>query len=190
MYKKVLYVVMAIIVAISIIYICTYDKNKTNIEKITTDKDLKEVTYNQEENLFSNDIIGILSIEKIGLVASIKEGSNSETLKKYIGHIEETPKYDGNVCLAAHNRGNVFSYFARINELEKGDVIIYKTLYGDKEYEVTDKRVILETDWQMLQDTNDNRLTLITCIKNRANQRLCVQALQKIRKEDDNEKNY
>ena len=40
------------------------------------------------------------------------------------------------------------------------------------------KKDILETDWSMLQETKENKLTLITCIKNRVNQRLCVQAVE------------
>lgn len=185
MYKKVLFIVVAIIIAILIIYICTYDKNKADVEKISTDKDLKEVTFNQEESVFNDGILGTLIIEKIGLRASIKEGSTSEVLKKYIGHIEGTSIYDGNVGLAAHNRGNGYSFFARLNELENEDEIIFKTVYGEKLYKVIDKKVILETDWQMLEDTEDNRLTLITCIKNKANQRLCVQAVQNKGKDDE-----
>ena len=91
---------------------------------------------------------------------------------------EETAKYDGNVGLAAHNRGNKYSYFARINELEPGDEIVYTTKYGERKYIVDTKKEILETDWSNLEGTSDNRLTLITCIKNKVNQRLCVQAVQ------------
>ena len=104
----------------------------------------------------------------------IKEGSSPQVLQEYIGHIEDTAVYDGNVGLAAHNRGNSPSYFARINELEIGDEIIYQNKYGERKYKVNQKKDILETDWSMLQETKENKLTLITCIKNRVNQRLCV----------------
>ena len=124
------------------------------------------------------DLLGRLEIEKIKLDAPIKEGSTDEVLKAYIGHIEETSLYDGNVGLAAHNRGNEFSYFERLNELEKGDVVTYKTPYGTRSYEVEKIEVILETDWTLLANTKDNRLTMITCISNRPTQRLCVQATQ------------
>ena len=108
----------------------------------------------------------------------IKEGSSNEVLENYIGHIEETSKYDGNVGLAAHNRGNEYSYFARINELEPGDEIIYQSKFGERKYKVIDKKEILETDWSLLGNTKENKLTLITCIRNKVNQRLCVQAVQ------------
>ena len=71
-----------------------------------------------------------------GLKANVKEGSDNKTLKNYIGHIEETSLYDGNIGLAAHNRGNQYSYFARINELEKGDIITYQTKFYTRNYKV------------------------------------------------------
>ena len=103
-------------------------------------------------------------MKKYGLKAEVKEGSSNEILNEYIGHIENTSTYDGNVGLAGHNRGNKNSYFARLNELENGDIITYKT--------------ILETDWNLLKETDQNKLTLITCIANKKLQRLCVQATE------------
>lgn len=174
-------------IALTIIYFCTYEKGEVTIESITTEENLINVVYDEPQNILEEGVIGVLFIEKIDLTASVKEGSNSEILKNYIGHIEETAIYDGNVGLAAHNRGNEYSYFARLNELENGDRVIYQTKYGAKEYEVSDKKVIEETDWSMLQDTEENRLTMITCIKNKENYRLCVQAVEKRRKENNEE---
>lgn len=189
MNKKIVILLAILILVISIIAFCTYDKRKIKVDSIKTDKELKQITFNKEEDVFDNDCVGVLKIEKIGLSATVKEGSNSNILEEYIGHIEETPLYDGNIGLAAHNRGNRFSYFARLNELEIGDEVSYITKYNTKKYEVIDKRVILETDWTMLKDTKENRITMITCIKNKTNQRLCVQALESKRKDDNYEKN-
>jgi len=36
--------------------------------------------------------------------------------------------------------------------------------------------IIYETDWSMIENTEDNRITLITCVENREEYRLCVQA--------------
>lgn len=178
MYKKIIVLVAILVFTIAMIYFCTYDKNKVEVEKIKTDTEMQDVTFEKEDEVLNDDIIGMLKIDKIGLNACIKEGSNSKILKFYIGHIENTSLYDGNVGLAAHNRGGNYAFFARLNELEQGDKIIYHTKYGDKQYVVIDKQVIMETDWSMLKDTNDNRITMITCIKNKENQRLCVQAIE------------
>ena len=176
----VLFIVLILIVAIGFLF--SYDKKVIEQEKQNTSEQLdntedveKEVT---EDDGFEEDLIGSLKIEKINLNGTVKEGSTNEILRDYIGHIEETAKYDGNVGLAAHNRGNKYSYFARINELEPGDEIVYTTKYGERKYIVDTKKEILETDWSKLEGTSDNRLTLITCIKNKVNQRLCVQAVQ------------
>lgn len=176
----VLFIVLILIVAIGFLF--SYDKKVIEQEKQNTSEQLgntedveQEVT---EDDGFEEDLIGSLKIEKINLNGTVKEGSTNEILRDYIGHIEETAKYDGNVGLAAHNRGNKYSYFARINELEPGDEIVYTTKYGERKYIVDTKKEILETDWSNLEGTSDNRLTLITCIKNKVNQRLCVQAIQ------------
>ena len=176
----VLFIVLILIVAIGFLF--SYDKKVIEQEKQNTSEQLdntedveKEVT---EDDGFEEDLIGSLKIEKINLNGTVKEGSTNEILRDYRGHIEETAKDDGNVGLAAHNRGNKYSYFARINELEPGDEIVYTTKYGERKYIVDTKKEILETDWSNLEGTSDNRLTLITCIKNKVNQRLCVQAVQ------------
>ena len=176
----VLFIVLILIVAIGFLF--SYDKKVIEQEKQNTSEQLdntedveQEVT---EDDGFEEDLIGSLKIEKINLNGTVKEGSTNEILRDYIGHIEETAKYDGNVGLAAHNRGNKYSYFARINELEPGDEIVYTTKYGERKYIVDTKKEILETDWSNLEGTSDNRLTFITCIKNKVNQRLCVQAVQ------------
>ena len=132
----VLFIVLILIVAIGFLF--SYDKKVIEQEKQNTSEQLdntedveQEVT---EDDGFEEDLIGSLKIEKINLNGTVKEGSTNEILRDYIGHIEETAKYDGNVGLAAHNRGNKYSYFARINELEPGDEIVYTTKYGERKY--------------------------------------------------------
>lgn len=182
MNKKIFVLFIVLILIVAICFLFSYDKKVIEQEKQNTSEQLgntedveQEVT---EDDGFEEDLIGSLKIEKINLNGTVKEGSTNEILRDYIGHIEETAKYDGNVGLAAHNRGNKYSYFARINELEPGDEIVYTTKYGERKYIVDTKKEILETDWSNLEGTSDNRLTLITCIKNKVNQRLCVQAVQ------------
>ena len=117
-------------------------------------------------------------MKKYGLKAEVKEGSSNEILNEYIGHIENTSIYDGNVGLAEINTGNKYSYFARLNELENGDIITYKTNFFTRKYKVDNIQTILETDWNLLKETDQNKLTLITCIANKKLQRLCVQATE------------
>ena len=175
MYKKLFVLFIVLILLISLVGLVAYNQKKLNKENTNN---ITEEAKQEKTEEFEEGIMGRLIIKKIDLNGEIKEGSSQEILKDYIGHIEETAKYNGNVGLAAHNRGNQHSYFARINELEIGDEIIYQNKYGDRKYTVSETKDILETDWSTLENSSENKLTLITCIKNRVNQRLCVQAVE------------
>jgi len=177
--KCILGVVIIAMLLFSIFYMTfEHEYDLTKVEEIKTDENYLNIVYEKEEKIEGENVLGILTIEKIGLKATVKEGSTEEILKEYIGHMSETSKYDGNIGLAAHNRGNKYSYFARINELEKGDKIVYKTKFYERTYVVSKKVVIFDTDWSYLQTTKDNRITMITCIANKPNQRLCIQAVE------------
>ena len=178
--KYILGVVVITILLLSIAFMSSeHEYELVKIEDVKTDENYINIKYENEEQVEDDEyILGTLMIKKINLKANVKEGSSQAILREYIGHMPETAKYDGNIGLAAHNRGNQYSYFARINELEKGDKIIYKTKFYERTYRVTKKIVIYDTDWSYLQSTKDNRITMITCIKDKPNQRLCVQAVE------------
>ena len=181
--KKVKIICVTIIVFLLVgvtIYLINKSNNKlVNVEDIKTDIEYEDITYDNQEDVWDESVLGILTIEKIGLNATVKEGTSDKILLNYIGHIEETSTYDGNIGLAGHNRGCENSYFARINELEKGDIIKYKTKFFERTYVVDNIKVIYETDWSLLQSTEENKLSLITCIAGKKEQRLCVQAIEK-----------
>ena len=126
--------------------------------------------------LYADGTLGILKVPKLGLNAKVYEGENN--LEKGVGHFTDTAVFTGNVAIAGHNRG-VNSYFGEIHHLKAGDEIIYSTKLGTKKYAVTSVRKINAADFSFLRETQDNRLTLITCVKNEPNFRWCVQAKEK-----------
>lgn len=119
-----------------------------------------------------------IQIPKINLDVHINEGTTSKVMLKSVGHFEQTSKWKGNVGLAAHNRGYRCNFFQKIKSLKTGDEIIYTTTNGKKVYRVQTNKVIPETNWEYLQETKDNRITLITCEENRREYRRCVQAIE------------
>lgn len=118
-------------------------------------------------------------IPKISLEAEISEGTSKEIMNKYVGHFEETSKNSGNVGLAAHNRGYEVNYFSQIKALREGDEIIYKYYDFEKTYIVVENKIIKDTDWSYLEETEENRITLITCVENEPEYRRCVQGIEK-----------
>lgn len=180
-------IIILLLAGTSILLINNKNKELTSVQDIQTDVEFENVTYDKTEDIWDDSVIGIITIEQIGLNATVKEGTSSEILLNYIGHIEETATYDGNVGLASHNRGCENSYFARINELEEGDIIKYKTKFFERSYVVDNIQAIYETDGSLLESTEENKLTLITCISNKRKQRLCVQATEKTCNTTDSE---
>lgn len=178
--KKVIKTGITLVLLVGILIVIANVNNRkiVDVNDIKTDDEFKNVIYNNAEEILDESVLGVLTIEKIDLKSTVKEGTTEEVLLNYIGHIEETAIYDGNIGLAAHNRGYENSYFARLNELEIGDQIKYKTKFYDKTYIIDNIQVIDETDWALLQDTEENKITMITCIANKAEQRLCVQATE------------
>ena len=146
-------------------------------EKISSDE-IKNDNNLKKMDLFDVTLKWCLEIEKIGLIAEIQEGTNEEVLDDYIGHFSSTPVKIGNIGLAAHNRGYKNNYFSKLKELEIGDKINYYINGNKFVYEVKEILIIHETDWSTLENTEDNRITMITCIENREKYRLCVQAVR------------
>lgn len=142
------------------------------ITEISSTDNLPKVIQNDET-------LGTLTIPSINLIkAPIKEGTELSTLAEAIGHFSSTSLLSGNVGLASHNRGSDANYFANIHKLKKGDIIYFENIYGTKKYIVETSTTIDETDWSYLQETKNNRITLITCVKNMPTKRYCVQALE------------
>lgn len=178
--KVICLITIFILLTGAMIFLSNYNSSKlVNVEDIKTDDNYENITYDKTEDVWDDSVLGIITIEKIGLNATVKEGTTSDVLLEYVGHIENTATYDGNIGLAGHNRGCKNSYFARLNELKIGDEIKYKTKFYERTYVVDNIQVILETDWSLLQSTEENKLSLITCITNKRKQRLCVQATEK-----------
>ena len=121
-----------------------------------------------------------IHIDKISLKAPIQEGTNPEILDDYVGHFEESSKDLGNICLAAHNRGYKNNYFSRLKELQEGDEIkyIYKNI--ERTYIITKHEIIQNTDWSNLEPTEENTITLITCVENEPEYRRCIQGMEKL----------
>lgn len=126
---------------------------------------------------YSNGSLGTLKIPAIELNVKIVQGTDSAALKKGAGHFEDTSIWDGNVALAAHNRG-VNDHFGQIHTLELGDTITLTTRLGTRTYEVTSVSKVSETDRSALAASATNMITLYTCVRDQRDQRWCVQGVE------------
>lgn len=151
------------------------EKNKINEIK---NNEIKPKQYKETEEKIISENIWEIEIPKINLIAPIAEGTSQEVMLEYVGHFENTTEWEGNIGLAAHNRGYPINYFSNLKNLEIGDEIIYKTKYGSKRYKVILTTIIEDTNWSYLQETEENKITLITCVENQPNNRRCIQGIE------------
>ncbi|MCI8641178.1 MAG: sortase [Clostridia bacterium] len=196
-YVNIVSLVITIIIYIFLSYFITnlkiFDFNLSFIsnllKKNIVQVELNSSNINQEtkedfkiQNNYPNDTkenewkitIPILSLE-----AEISEGTNKEVMDKYVGHFVETSKTEGNICLAAHNRGYKVNYFNGIKKLKEGDEIVYKYKNFEKTYLVIKNKIIKDTEWSDLEKTEKNQITLITCVENEPEYRRCIKAIEK-----------
>lgn len=112
--------------------------------------------------LESGDLVGKIRIPRLKLSAIVLEGTDSNTLRRAIGHLPGTalPGDPGNVDLAGHRD----SFFRGLRDVKKGNVITMSTPSGDAfRYRVTSLAILPPTAMQTLSAYMSPGLTLITC---------------------------
>lgn len=179
-------ILIAIITLIGVIFFAVkYPVYKANKDaesiQVGDNSDLDDTPLEniEQDIIHYDDEIGTLTIPDILLDnAPIRESVELSTLSETIGHFPSTSIYEGNVGLASHNSGSQGDFFKNLKKIKIGSEIFYQTNYGTKRYVVTTKEIISEEDWSYLQETEDNRITLITCVAGQKDKRLCVQAIE------------
>lgn len=153
--------------------------------------DMTQVTQNVKTNktnpfpiptALPTGVIGYLTVSGTNIQNfPVKDGLGNDELltimKTAIGHFAETPIWNGNIGLCGHNRDYNID-FRQLKNVNVGDTVTYRTNFGTRTYKITVKTEIAETDFSYLEDTVDNRITMITCIEDKPSKRLVVQAVQ------------
>lgn len=186
--SKIILIVLVFLLVFIISFFITYfsvsNYHENKVIKEVSNIFNNSITQNEIENITNvsdlslqidgQNIVGTIKIDKINFEGLVYEGTSMKVLKKGVGHFESSPLTKGNICLAAHNTNK---FWKNLHELTNGDIILYTNVLGTKKYAVFNIKQIEETDLNCLQNTQDNILTLITCVKNKPNKRLCVQAI-------------
>jgi sortase A len=105
--------------------------------------------------------LGKIEIVRIGLAAMIMEGTDGRTLRHAVGHIRGTPLpgQQGNIAIAGHRD----TFFRPLRNVEKNDEITLTTLDGSSRYLVDFTKVVAPEDTQVLGNSGNTTLTLVTC---------------------------
>ena len=106
-------------------------------------------------------IVGHLDIPRLHISVDVLEGSGESILSVAAGHIEGTalPGMSGNMGIAAHRD----KFFGALGRIRFNDVITVRTAHGDFSYAVKRTEVVTPTQVEVLRQTTDAELTLVTC---------------------------
>jgi sortase A len=112
-------------------------------------------------NALAPEPLAVLRIPKIGLEVAVLPGTGESTLKRAVGHIEDTamPGTDGNSGIAGHRDG----FFRGLKDIGLDDAIELETLRGKEVYRVERVWVVGPSDVFVLDPTPVRSLTLVTC---------------------------
>lgn len=173
-YRKSINIIIILLFVVLIIFLLVNMENhKSNISASSlqaTDNSTFQVE-NQKQTDYR------ISIPSLSISAPIIQGIDPTNKEKYNQALEDGVAQMIGTPLPGSGQGNTFIYghssadqegkynqvFAKMDELQFGDVI--KLNFDNKEYEywVTEKKLIEKGDFSVLDQSGEERLTLMTC---------------------------
>lgn len=117
-----------------------------------------------DEVTVSGNAIAVIQIPSQGIKGVVKEGTDNQTLKNYIGMFKGSslPGQVGNFSVAAHN--NIYTeIFRNLNKVNIGDEVKVTTKDSTYTYKVTSKQTVSPTSIEVINNTDKSEITMITC---------------------------
>ncbi len=107
------------------------------------------------------DVIGLVEVGTRGVRAPVLQGASDEVLRRSVGHLVGTalPGQPGNCVLAGHRDSD----FRGLADIRLGDRIRLETVKGSFSYEVSDVDTVTPDAVEVLDPTEEESLTLLTC---------------------------
>ena len=106
-------------------------------------------------------VLGILEVPSVGLKVPVYSTDTELTMDRGAGVIDGMayPHEPGNIGIAGHRDG----YFRVLKDVQVGDTLALQTLEGPKDFTIDSVQVVEISDTHLLQDTDDQTVTLVTC---------------------------
>ena len=114
----------------------------------------------------SKAVIGRITISSVNIKLPILKGTTNQNLLYGATTMRPDQKMgEGNYPLAGHHMKRESLLFGPLINIEKGDTVKITDFKKDYIYAVTSKQFISEMDTDMIQETKEKEMTLITCDK-------------------------
>lgn len=181
--------IILIITGIAIIGNVAYKKiitlKKQNEIANLFENGIKEGNDKKTDGTSLSDIDGYepiakLEIPSIKLSQIVVEGISDDVLQYYLGHFPTSvkPGEVGNFAVAGHRVSDYTDAFINLYKVVEGDEIVIETKEKRFTYEITDNFIVDPDNVEVLADTENATITLVTCTVG-AKQRVIVQGVLK-----------
>ena len=117
----------------------------------------------------------VIEIPDLHIKAPVLEGVEQSVLAETAGHFPGKGSIgSGNYCIAAHSSVLYKEYFNNLKNARDGmEVMLYRQKSDRAVYRITEMKIVDPHEVSVLDDTGDDRVTLITCTDD-GTQRLVV----------------
>lgn len=135
-------------------------------------------TREEPQDLPEDDGPFIIVIPRIEVEAAVLDGVDLDILAQGPGFYPDNPRpgQDGNVAVAGH-RTTYGAWFRHVDQLEEGDEILFTSAVATYRYSVEEVFVVASNAWEVVDPTEEPKLTLTTCHPpGSATQRMVVRA--------------
>ncbi len=116
-------------------------------QTVSEPRPAQPVTRQQRPQIGS--LLGRLSIERLGIAAVVREGTDAATLSRAVGHIPSTSLAGqlGNCSIAAHRD----TLFRGLKNIHLGDVVQFQTPTATYDYRVIATQIVKPSDVSVLR---------------------------------------
>ena len=136
------------------------ERQQVKLEKALVDPPARVV---RKEPL-RGDALGKLLIPAIGVSEYVVEGTDADNLRKGPGHYPDTPLpgQKGTVAVAGH-RTTYGAPFRELNEVKRGDRIVFELPYGTFVYRVDKTQIVDDSALWVTRPVGHAQLVLTAC---------------------------
>lgn len=111
----------------------------------------------------AGEALGRIAIPRVRMDVAVFEGTTDAVLRKGPGHLSGTAwpglTAAGNCVIAGHRD----SFFRKLARVRAGDVVTVSGPSGPRRYALAESRIVEPQDAALLEETRDERLTLVSC---------------------------
>jgi sortase A len=121
----------------------------------------RKTAWQEQKSAAPANVLAVLAIPDLGLKVPVYPDASDLNMDRGAGFVVGTagPDEVGNIGISGHRDG----FFRVLKDLEIGSELTLQTPKGMQRYRITQTQIVYPYDVEVLDPTEDQRVTLITC---------------------------